>query len=86
MGGLPQENNQCPMLREFIHENAGFLRLYAENAQNYCEAADDIGLSYAVRKMVAHIRVIAETARDLKIERERLLAEPRGIEGQPDAG
>jgi hypothetical protein len=69
-------------LREFIHENAGFLRLYAENAQNYCELGDDLGLDYAVRKLVAYIRAIAETVKDLRVERERLLE----MEGQPNAG
>ena len=62
-----------PELRDFIHENCGFVRLYSENAQNFCELADDIGLDYAVRKMIAHLRAIADTAKGLLLERERLL-------------
>ena len=76
-GGSAMSDKQAfdgrPELREFIHENCGFVILFAENAQNFCAAADDVGLDYAIRKMIAHVRAIADTGKDLRAERERVL-------------
>lgn len=41
-----------PELREIAHESCGFIILYAEAAQRFCEAGDDAGLSYALRSFL----------------------------------
>ena len=64
-----------PELRELTHESMGFIILYAEAAQRFCEAGDDVGLSYAVRSLVAYTRAVAQTCNDLRVERERLQAQ-----------
>jgi|tagenome__1003787_1003787.scaffolds.fasta_scaffold19995547_2 hypothetical protein len=63
-----------PELRELVHEQFGFLLLHAENGQRYAEAADDHGLEYAVRQVIARAKFIGETYVDIRNELERLAA------------
>ena len=65
-------------LRENAHEICGFVRLEAENAQNYyCEKGDDVSRSYSMRSLVAYVRAAAQTCQQLRTERERLLTPSR---------
>jgi hypothetical protein len=52
-------------LREFIYENAGNALIEAEIVQCQAELDDLPGLTYAVRKLVAYTRAIAQTCNDL---------------------
>jgi hypothetical protein len=61
-----------PELRENMHELCGFLRLYAENAQNFAEAADDIGLGYSIAKAVAYAKAMDDLGQLLREECDRL--------------
>jgi hypothetical protein len=56
---------QAALLREFIHENAGFVRIQADLAQTYAELGDDAGLRYALRKLVAHVKAATSSFNDL---------------------
>lgn len=54
---------------EFLHEQMGFVQLYASMAQRYIEVGDGPGLNYAVRVTIARIKAVAGTLNDLA-ERE----------------
>jgi hypothetical protein len=71
MSALPhQRARDGGLLRELAHESCGFVILYAEAAQRFCEAGDDVGLRYSMRSLVAYVRAAAQTC-------EQLSAEPR---------
>lgn len=50
---------------EFLHEQLGFVQLYAGIAQRCVEAGDGAGLNYAVRVTIARIKAVAGTLNDL---------------------
>jgi hypothetical protein len=50
---------------EFLHEQMGFVQLYAGMAQRYIEAGDGPGLNYSVRFTIARIKAVAGTLNDL---------------------
>jgi hypothetical protein len=67
-----------PVLREVIHESLGFMLLYAEAGQRFCEAGDDAMLECTISKLIAYtkatalhfIKIRAEEARLAALERE----------------
>src|SRR3954471_20643037 len=62
--GTPDE------LREFIAENLNLARIEADLGVTYAELGDDVGLGYAVRKLVAYTRAVVVTMRDLETEKK----------------
>lgn len=48
-----------------LHEQLGFVRLYADLAQGHVEAGDFAGLAYSVRQLVARTRYVAGVLNDL---------------------
>jgi len=52
--------------RELIAENAWYAAVQADLAQTHAAIGDDVGLEYAVRRLVAYTRQIAGTLADLK--------------------
>jgi hypothetical protein len=52
-------------LREYIHEMCGLAAHYAALAQGHAEVADDRGLEFDLRKVIAHIRAARDTYNDL---------------------
>ncbi len=48
-----------------LHEQFGFVRLYADLAQGHIDASDFAGLAYAVRQLVARTRYVAGVLNDL---------------------
>jgi hypothetical protein len=41
---------------EFLHERAGGIRIHAELAQTFAEIGDTAGVSYAFRRLFAHVK------------------------------
>ena len=52
--------------REFIAENAALVRVQAGLAETYAATGDDVGLEYAVRRLLAYTRQVVGTLADLK--------------------
>jgi hypothetical protein len=69
-----RQNLDMTELRELIHEQFGFLILHSESGQRYAEAADDHGLEYSVRQIIARAKFVGETFTDILKEAERLAA------------
>jgi hypothetical protein len=61
-----------PVLREVIHENLGFVLLYAEAGQRLCEAGDDAMLECTIRKLIAYTKAAAQDFVGLRTEETRL--------------
>lgn len=51
---------------EFIFEELRPVGLYSENARNYIELGDLVGLEYTVKCLVAHTRSVASTFNQLQ--------------------
>jgi hypothetical protein len=50
---------------DFISEQLGFVRMYAEIAQRECEAGDKVGLHYHLGRMIAHVKSGAGEYKDM---------------------
>jgi hypothetical protein len=57
-------------LRDFIGEHLALAALQAELGATYAAIADDAGLEYAVRRLVAYTRAAIGTLADLKGHKE----------------
>jgi hypothetical protein len=57
------------MLRACIHEAAGLAALQAQMAMAYAELGDDVGLQYALRRLVAYTRSALAMLSDLNKHR-----------------
>lgn len=64
-GRDPAPHGTAEALREFIGENTDLARIQAELATVYANVGDDIGLEYAVRRLVAYTRAAVGTLPDL---------------------
>jgi hypothetical protein len=53
-------------LREAIAEAASMAALTANMICAHCEVADDVGMSYTTRRLIAYVRFLAGAVRDLK--------------------
>lgn len=66
---IPSASAQC---REHIAELAGVISVNAEIVARYAELGDDTGLEYQLRRLILHVRVAAETFKNLaEIENAR---------------
>ena len=54
-----------PELREQIHEWLGSAAHYASLAQGHAEVADDHGLAYDLRILIAHVRAARDVYNEL---------------------
>jgi hypothetical protein len=52
--------------REFIREMLTLAQLQADLAATYAAIGDDVGLEYALRRLVAYTRAAATVFKDLK--------------------
>jgi hypothetical protein len=53
------------LLREAIGEQAGFIQIQADIVQLFASLGDDAGVTYALKRLVAHARAAAQTANEL---------------------
>jgi hypothetical protein len=53
------------LLREAIGEQAGFIQIQGELVQTFAAIGDDAGITYALKRLVAHVRAAAQTANEL---------------------
>jgi hypothetical protein len=53
-------------LREFIGENLQMVGIQAELGTTYAAIGDDVGLSYAVRRLATYTKAILATLADLQ--------------------
>jgi hypothetical protein len=56
--------------REFIAETLSMARIQAELGATYAAIGDDVGLEYAMRRMVAYTRAALRTLTDLKTDKQ----------------
>jgi hypothetical protein len=52
-------------LREYAAEMLGMAVLQCEVGQRYAELRDDAGLNEATRKLIAYVRALVETVKDI---------------------
>jgi hypothetical protein len=57
--------------REFIGEHLSLAALQADLGATYAAVGDDVGLEYAVRRLVAYTRAAIGTLADLKEDKNR---------------
>lgn len=60
--------------REFIAETLAMAQIQANLGTTYAEIGDDMGLEYAVRRLVAYTRTALATVNDLREEKKRSIA------------
>jgi hypothetical protein len=53
------------LLREAIGEQAGLIQIQADIVQMFASLGDDAGVTYALKRPVAHARAAAQTANEL---------------------
>lgn len=58
-------------LREFIGEHLSLAALQADLGATYAAVGDDVGLEYAIRRLVAYTRTAIGTLADLKEDKNR---------------
>ncbi len=66
--GQPQQRPNVlagELVDDFLHEQLGFVRLYAEIGQKYIDAGDMGGLRHAMRHVVARVKVSAGVLNDI---------------------
>jgi hypothetical protein len=56
--------------REFIREMLALAQIQAELAVTYARAGDDVGLEYALKRLVAYLRAAVTVFKDLKAMKE----------------
>ncbi len=59
------DKERAAMLREFIHERLGFIRLQANIAQQFLELGDDAGLGYATKRLVSEFKFAVSAEEEL---------------------
>jgi hypothetical protein len=62
---MPEGQDSDPGHREFIAECLGMLRIHAGLGARYAEIGDDVGLSHAMRRIMAYVRAAQETFAEL---------------------
>jgi hypothetical protein len=55
------------LLRDFVCEQMANIRHQADVAQMHIEIRDDAALIYAVKRLVAHVRTMAATVKELQV-------------------
>ncbi len=61
----PIDREKRALILEDIHERLGFVRLYAEIAQQFAEAGDCFGVGYALDKFAIYAGSAVNLRRDL---------------------
>jgi hypothetical protein len=69
MSAYPAPYGTPEALRQFIAENTDMARIQAELATTYASIGDDVGLEYAIRRLVAYTRAAVSTLPDLRAEK-----------------
>ncbi len=64
--------------REFIGQNLAMACFEADMGVRYASAGDDFGLTYAIRRLVAHIKAVIVIHADLQASKSR---EPPSMTG-----
>lgn len=52
--------------REYIHEMVGMVMIHAGLVQTYAEIRDDIGMRYAMRRLVAYVKAATGACNDME--------------------